>query len=159
MPLLAEERIFSTWLKVFDVEELPTNGGSIRVFAQRPDGTREETERLLAVGDEEHRFSLMDLATYEPVATCIAAVCDVSKFHRQHQARRQDNRCRWRSGEGKHLSECLRLPHVDIVFLVARSTLKQGNLLPGSHIPVYAPDHLDIAKSDTSSFFPGMFNG
>lgn len=50
MSLLAVERIFGACgLKVFDVEEIPTHGGSLRVFAQKAEGARAVTDRLLAL--------------------------------------------------------------------------------------------------------------
>jgi SAM-dependent methyltransferase len=156
MSLLAVERIFSACgLKVFDVETLPTHGGSLRVFAQKQDGIREETDRLLAIRDDEQRFGLTDLATYEQFGTRIAAVCD--EFREFIANAKRDGKTIAAYGaaaKGNTFLNVCGVTNGDIAFVVDRSTLKQGKLLPGSHIPVYAPDHLEIAKPDYVVILP-----
>lgn len=76
LSLAAVERIFeSCGLKVFDVEELTTHGGSLRVFAQLASGKREATERLAVVREKEAAAGLMRMATYAAFDDRIAAVC------------------------------------------------------------------------------------
>ena len=42
----------------------------------------------------------------------------------------------------------------DIAFAVDRNDLKQGKLLPGTHVPVRAPAHLQVAKPDYLVILP-----
>ncbi|QRM45046.1 class I SAM-dependent methyltransferase [Rhizobium sp. BG4] len=154
--LLAAERIFEACgLKVFDVEELSTHGGSLRVYAQRNDGVRAPTERLLAMREEEERFGLKDMRTYREFGTKIAAVCDAFRdFLRQARDEDKVVAAYGAAAKGNTFLNVCGVTRDDISFVVDRSTVKQGKLLPGSHIPVYAPSELERAKPDYVVILP-----
>jgi SAM-dependent methyltransferase len=156
MSLLAVERIFSACgLKVFDVEEIPTHGGSLRVFAQKAEGTRAVTDRLLALRAKEEAFGLKEMATYERFGTRIEGVCEEFKaFLRQAKAEGKTIAAYGAAAKGNTFLNVCGVNTNDIDFVVDRSDIKQGKLLPGSHIPVYAPSHIEAAKPDYLVILP-----
>ncbi|SEH77331.1 Methyltransferase domain-containing protein [Rhizobium tibeticum] len=156
MSLLAVERIFGACgLKVFDVEEIPTHGGSLRVFAQKAEGARAVTDRLLALRAKEEAFGLKEMATYERFGTRIEGVCEAFKaFLRQAKVAGKTVAAYGAAAKGNTFLNVCRVNADDIVFVVDRSDIKQGKLLPGSHIPVYAPSHIEAAKPDYLVILP-----
>ncbi|MDP9812737.1 2-polyprenyl-3-methyl-5-hydroxy-6-metoxy-1,4-benzoquinol methylase [Rhizobium tibeticum] len=156
MSLLAVERIFGACgLKVFDVEEIPTHGGSLRVFVQKAEGARAVTDRLLALRAKEEAFGLKEMATYERFGTRIEGVCEAFKaFLRQAKVAGKTVAAYGAAAKGNTFLNVCRVNADDIVFVVDRSDIKQGKLLPGSHIPVYAPSHIEAAKPDYLVILP-----
>lgn len=156
MSLLAVERIFGACgLKVFDVEEIPTHGGSLRVFAQKAQGARAVTDRLLALRAKEEAFGLKEMATYERFGTRIEGVCEEFKtFLRQAKVAGKTVAAYGAAAKGNTFLNVCGVNADDILFVVDRSDIKQGKLLPGSHIPVYAPSHIEIAKPDYLVILP-----
>lgn len=154
--LLAAERIFNACgLQIFDVEELPTHGGSLRIYAQRQDGKREPTERLFALRAEEERFGLKDLETYRNFGTKIAAVCDEFRvFLRNAKSENKTVAAYGAAAKGNTFLNVCGVTSADIRFVVDQNDVKQGKLLPGSHIPVYAPSELKEAKPDYVVILP-----
>src|SRR5262249_32751177 len=81
--LLVVERLFAGHgLRVFDVDVLPTHGGSLRVHAcHATDATRPRTDRLAAVLDEERQAGLTEPATYDRFAAGVVDVkCQLLSF-------------------------------------------------------------------------------
>ena len=156
MSLLAVERIFGACgLKVFDVEEIPTHGGSLRIFAQKAEGTRAVTDRLLALRAKEEAFGLKEMATYERFGTRIEGVCEAFKdFLRRAKAEGKTVAAYGAAAKGNTFLNVCGVSADDIAFVVDRSDIKQGKLLPGSHIPVYAPSHIEVAKPDYLVILP-----
>ncbi|MES5101145.1 class I SAM-dependent methyltransferase [Agrobacterium sp. BA1120] len=159
--LLAADRIFETCgLKIFDVEELPTHGGSLRVYAQRHDGGRQETERLFALRAKEEQFGLKDVRTYQSFGTKIAAVCDEFKdFLRHARDRNKIVAAYGAAAKGNTFLNVCGVTRDDICFVVDRNSMKQGKLLPGSHIPVYPPSELERLKPDYVVILPWNLKG
>lgn len=156
MSLLAVERIFgSCGLKVFDVEEIPTHGGSLRVFAQKAEGNRAETERLHALRAKEKAFGLKEMATYERFGTRIEGVCEEFRaFLRRAKTEGKTVAAYGAAAKGNTFLNVCGVNADDIAFVVDRSDIKQGKLLPGSHIPVHAPSHIEAAKPDYLVILP-----
>ncbi len=156
MSLLAVERIFGACgLKVFDVEEISTHGGSLRVFAQKAGGKRIETDRLLALRAKEEAFGLKEMATYERFGTRIEGVCEEFRtFLRRAKAEGKTVAAYGAAAKGNTFLNVCSVNTNDITFVVDRSDIKQGKLLPGSHIPVYAPSHIEAAKPDYLVILP-----
>jgi len=65
LSLYTVQRIFSqAGLKVWDVEELPTHGGSLRVYGCHQESGRKETEAVSRILEKEEKEGLRDLTTY-----------------------------------------------------------------------------------------------
>ncbi|MGO4624052.1 class I SAM-dependent methyltransferase [Ensifer sp. 2YAB10] len=156
LSLAAVERIFeSSGLKVFDVEELGTHGGSLRVFAQLASGTRETTESLAAVREKEAAAGLTRMETYAAFDDRIAAVCKgFQAFLARARAEGKTVAAYGAAAKGNTFLNVCGVKPGEIAFAVDRNDLKQGKLLPGTHIPVHAPAHLQVAKPDYLVILP-----
>jgi hypothetical protein len=148
---LTAERVFGAHgLVVFDVEELPTHGGSLRVHASRADGpTRAVTSRVSALRAAEAAQGLGVMATYAGFAE---QVCEVKrKLLAFLIARKREGKRVVAYGapaKGNTLLNYCGVRTDFIDYAADRSPLKQGKLLPGTHIPVVAPERLRETRPD-----------
>jgi SAM-dependent methyltransferase len=142
-------------LAVFDVEELPTHGGSLRIFAAHAEAKRAPTARLEALRSSEAATDLRSLDTYRRFSRkVIEAKLDLLAFliAAKRDGRRvvgygapaKGNTLLNYSGVGPELLE----------FTVDRSPYKQGTYLPGVRIPVLAPDAILEAKPNYVLILP-----
>lgn len=156
LSLAAVERIFeSSGLKVFDVEELPTHGGSLRVYAQLRSGVRETTLELERLRATEALAGLMRMETYTAFDDRIAAVCkDFQNFLADAKAEGKTVAAYGAAAKGNTFLNVCGLSPSEIAFAVDRNDLKQGKLLPGTHIPVHAPTVIEDAKPDYLVILP-----
>lgn len=155
--LYAAERIFAAHaLTLFDVEELPTHGGSLRIYARHAEETgRPLTTRLLALSKREVAAGVSTLAYYasfeERVRESKRKLLDFLI-----RAQRDGKRVVGYGAPGKGntlLNYCgIRTDFVD--FTVDRSPHKQGKFLPGTHIPIHHPDRLREARPDYVLILP-----
>ncbi len=158
--LLSAEAIFAAHaMTIFDVEELWTHGGSLRIYA-RPtaDDSRPITERLLELRRREETAGYRDVATYEHFDE------QVRQTKRKILALLIDLKCRGRTiaaygapGKGNTLLNYCGIGTDFIDFTVDRNPYKQGLLLPGTHIPIFAPERIDEAKPDYILILPWNF--
>lgn len=156
LSLAAVERIFAaSGLKVFDVEELPTHGGSLRVFAQLETGAQPTTERLASIRANEEAAGLTRMDTYAKFDARIAAVCqEFRDFLARAKAEGKTVAAYGAAAKGNTFLNVCGVRPGEIAFAVDRNDLKQGKLLPGTHIPVHAPSHLQVAKPDYLVILP-----
>jgi SAM-dependent methyltransferase len=143
-------------MKVFDVEELATHGGSLRVYACRAeDETRPIEASVRKVIADEEQAGLASVAGYGSFArqvkdTKLAFVDFLLKAAREgksvagYGAPGKSATLIHYCGIGKDL----------IQFTVDRSPYKQGRYLPGSHIPIYHPDRIAETKPDYVVILP-----
>lgn len=157
LSLTAVMRIFAAnGLNVFDVEELPTHGGSLRVFAQRADGGRhEKTARLTKVlaaeadaGIEGRDFYAGFQARAEKVkddflAFLIDAKCKGLKIGAYGAA-----------AKGNTLMNFAGVRPDLIPYVVDRAAAKQGKFMPGSRIPIVAEAHMADDQPDIIIILP-----
>src|SRR5690606_22788537 len=134
-------------LKVFDVEELPTHGGSLRVFACHDDAGHALASSVGAVVAAEREAGLDRLDTYRnfgaAVRTTRRMLLDFLGGARLagrsvvgYGAPAKGNTLLNYCGIGTDL----------IAYTVDRSPHKQGKFLPGTHIPIYHPDRIRATK-------------
>jgi hypothetical protein len=155
--LLSIETIFARHgLTVFDVEELWTHGGSLRIFARHAaDESRPATERLLALRAREEKAGYRKIETYmrfaEQVKETKRKILEVLI-----DAKRAGKTIAGYGAPGKGntlLNFCgIRTDFLD--FTVDRNPYKHGRFLPGTHIPIFPPAHLDEAKPDYIFILP-----
>jgi SAM-dependent methyltransferase len=155
--LLATERIFAAHgLTLFDVEELWTHGGSLRVYGRHADDTaRPVTEAVGRLRDAELAYGLDRMATYERFGAQVEATKRrILAF--LVEARDAGKRVVGYGAPGKGntlLNYCgIRTDLID--FTVDRNPYKHGRFLPGTHIPVHPPEALDAARPDYVFILP-----
>lgn len=156
LSLLAVERIFAACgLVVFDVEELPTHGGSLRIYAQRRDGRRPESASVAKLRAAEAAGGLARAETHLRFGERVGAVCrGFRAFLAEAKREGRTVAAYGAAAKGNTFLNVCGATAEDIAFVVDRNPLKQGRLLPGSHIPVHAPEHLSEARPDYVLILP-----
>jgi len=137
-------------LRVFDVEELPTHGGSLRVYACRAEATRYLTSKR--VSDVLRKESAIGLDTFDGHLDYSRQVEQVKHALLQFliDARQQGARVAayGAPAKGNTLLNYCGIRSDLIAYTVDRSPHKQGRFLPGTHLPIYGPDYLREARPD-----------
>jgi hypothetical protein len=155
--LISTETVFAHHgLTVFDVEELWSHGGSLRIYARHSaDHTRPVTDRLKALRAREVE------AGYERIETYTRFDERVRETKRKLlelliDAKRAGKRIVGYGAPGKGntlLNYCgIRSDFID--FTVDRNPYKHGRFLPGTHIPIFPPEKLDEVKPDYIFILP-----
>lgn len=157
LSLTAVERIFTAnGLAAFDVEELPTHGGSLRVFAQRADtGWRPRLARVDALLDRETRGGLRDAAAYSGLQARAERVKD-DLLSFLIDAKRQGKRIAayGAAAKGNTLLNFAGVRPDLIPYVVDRNPAKQGRYLPGSRIPIVDEGRLRETRPDYVVILP-----
>ena len=145
-------------LTVFDVDEIPTHGGSLRVYVRHdddPDPSKAVSESVEQVAAKEIRAGLREIGTYHAFARRVASVKDeVCAFF--DQARRKSNHVvgYGAPAKGNTLLNYCGLGVADLGYTVDRNPHKQGLFLPGSHVPICAPQQVLEDKPDYLFILP-----
>jgi C-methyltransferase C-terminal domain/Putative zinc binding domain/Methyltransferase domain len=150
-------RIFEAHgLKVFDVEELPTHGGSLRMYLCRADDTSQPVgPRVAELAEREQDAGF---ATPEPYSTFSQRVEEVKRELLDFLilAKRKGKRIAGYGAPGKGntlLNYCgIRTDFLD--YTVDRNPYKQGLALPGTHIPIFHPDRIADTRPDYILILP-----
>ena len=151
------ERIFAAHgLTLFDVEELPTHGGSLRIYARHgEDANRPVGDRVwqLRAREETAGFNRLDRYT-----SFTEQVHETKRRLLEFLigARRKGKRIAGYGAPGKGntlLNYCgIRTDFVE--YTVDRNPYKQGKFLPGTHIPIHAPDMIGTTRPDYVLILP-----
>jgi SAM-dependent methyltransferase len=143
-------------LTLFDVERLPTHGGSLRIYAcHSEERTRPLSERARALLELEKHAGLHDIATYarfgEQVRETKRALLEFLI-----EAKRAGNRIvgYGAPGKGNTLLNYCGIGTDFLDFTVDRNPYKQGKYTPGMHIPIRHPDALLAAQPDYILILP-----
>ena len=158
LSLAVTERIFAAQgLKVFDVEDLPTHGGSLRVFgAHADDDGKTRSPAVDAVIAEELGAGLQDRAVYESFQPRVERVREeFLRFLGDQQEAGKTVAGYGAAAKGNTLLNYCGIKGTGLIrFVVDASPHKQSRFLPGSHIPVIAPDAIDEQRPDFIIIFP-----
>jgi SAM-dependent methyltransferase len=155
--LLAADRIFAVHgLEIFDVEELPTHGGSLRIFARhRGAEGQAPSERVTELIAREKAEGLEGVDYYRAFAEKIRET-KRKLLEFLIAAKREGKTIAGYGAPAKGntlLNYCgVRTDFLD--YTVDRSPHKQGHYLPGTRIPIHAPDHIRETKPDYLLILP-----
>jgi SAM-dependent methyltransferase len=158
--LITAERIFAAHgLTLFDVEEIPTHGGSLRVYGRHTeDGSRPITDRFRELNKREQTAGFEGLEAYVLFAEKVKET-KRKLLEFLIEAKRKGKTIAGYGAPGKGntlLNYCgIRSDFLD--FTVDRSPYKQGKFLPGTHIPILHPDKIREAKPDYVLILPWNF--
>jgi 2-polyprenyl-3-methyl-5-hydroxy-6-metoxy-1,4-benzoquinol methylase len=147
--LTASRALATAGLWVADVEELDTHGGSLRVSARPEEHPGEPSERVKAVLDEEYLFGLHSLAGHAGFASEVLKIkSDLLDFLVNAAREGRSVAGYGAPGKGNTLLNHCGIREDLLQYTVDRSSVKQGKFLPGTHIPIYAPDRLAVTRPD-----------
>jgi hypothetical protein len=158
--LISVETIFvAHGLTVFDVEEIPTHGGSLRIYARHhDDSSKPVTTRLMDLRDREIARGLNGMKAYSSFEEQVKAT-KRNLLDFLIQARRSGKKIAGYGAPGKGntlLNYCgIRTDFLD--FTVDRNPYKHGKFLPGTHIPIFPVEKIDEAKPDYLLILPWNF--
>jgi SAM-dependent methyltransferase len=157
---ITAEKIFAAHdLVLFDVEELPTHGGSIRIYARHKADTAKPVDgRVVEMRTRELSAGFDRMETYstfgEKVRESKRSLLDFLI-----KAKRAGKRVAGYGAPGKGntlLNYCgIKTDFLD--FTVDRNPYKQGKFLPGTHIPILTPDKIAEYKPDYVLILPWNF--
>jgi hypothetical protein len=154
---LTVRRVFEAHeLRLFDVEELSTHGGSLRIYGcHAEDDTKPETDRARELLARERAAGLAELATYRAYAARVQTdKRDTLEFLIRLK---RDGRSIVGYGAPAKGNTLLNYCGIGTDFLdytVDLNPHKQGHLLPGTHIPIRAPEALRETKPDVVLVLP-----
>ena len=155
LSLLTVERIFiAHGLQIFDVDQLPTHGGSLRIYA-RHDAGGEVSQNIVKLRAEEQEAGLASIRTYANFGSRIEATKRALREFLE-DAKRDGKRvlAYGAPAKGNTLLNYCGIGTDLIEFTVDRSPAKQGRFLPGSRLPIEAPHALLDARPDFVLILP-----
>lgn len=151
------EKIFKNHgLALFDVQEISTHGGSLRIFAKHiGDNSKSETDNIFKLRNKEKNAGLMDIKTYQTFSNQVLE----TKFKLLEfliKAKRSGKTVVGYGAPAKGntlLNYCgIKADMID--YTVDRNPYKQGYFLPGTHIPIYHPEKITETKPDYLLILP-----
>jgi len=143
-------------LIVFDVEKLGTHGGSLRVFAQRSDtGSHQLSMRVEELITEENNAGMTTIDFYRGFQEHAEKVKnDFLRFLIEKKIQGKLVVGYGAAAKGNTLLNFAGVKSDLIKYVVDRSPHKQGKFMPGSRIPIFSEDHLNLDKPDFVVIFP-----
>ena len=150
LSLTAVARIFGAFgLRVWDVEELPTQGGSLRVYGCHAEASHVDRPAVAALLEVEAREGLQKLETYQRVQGLAEKVKDDLLVFLIEQKRAGRSVAAYgAAAKGNTLLNFAGVKSDLLPFVCDAAVAKQGRFLPGSHIPILAPAALETRRPD-----------
>jgi hypothetical protein len=150
LSLQTVSRIFAAvGLRVWNVEELPTHGGSLRVYGCHQDDHRSTQDSVSGVLQEETLHGLQDLNTYlkfQPRADKIKD--DLLSFLIEQKRLGKKVVAYGAAAKGNTLLNYAGVKTDLLSFVCDAAKAKQGRFMPGSHIPILSPGRLSEGGPD-----------
>lgn len=143
-------------LKLFDVEEIPTHGGSLRIYAKHvEDHSKKTSNRVDDLLQREQEFGITSIETYQDFENKVKSI-KRKALTILIKLKNEGNTIVGYGAPGKG-NTFLNYTGIKTDFLdyvVDRNTFKQGTYLPGTHIPIYDPDHIKKTKPNYVVILP-----
>jgi SAM-dependent methyltransferase len=142
-------------LTLFDVEELPTHGGSLRIYAKHANDPRGLTERARALKAHEEAIGMHTMAYYEGFAQKVEAVkTGLLAFFDKAAAAGKTVAGYGAPAKGNTLLNYCGVTPAQLRYTLDRSPHKQGKFLPGTHVPIFGPERVLEDKPDYLLILP-----
>ncbi|WP_246164268.1 class I SAM-dependent methyltransferase, partial [Xanthovirga aplysinae] len=157
LSFITVEKIFAAHgLCVYDVEELPTHGGSLRIFVKhKEDSSREIAPKVKDLKERETSRGLMDPSFYLSFGERVKETKrKLLEFLISAKKKGKTIAAYGAPGKGNTLLNYCGIKTDFIDYTVDRSPHKQGNFLPGSRIPVLSPEYIQKTKPDYVLILP-----
>ena len=157
LSLTAVQRIFAAnGLTIFDVEEHPTHGGSLRVFAQCADtGKQPVSDHVAKIIREEDAIGIQTEKYYLAFQARAKKVKDdFVNFLADAKRQGKTVAAYGAAAKGNTLMNFAELGSDLIQYVVDKNPAKQGKFMPGSHIPIVSPEALHSQRTDYLIILP-----
>lgn len=151
------KRLFeSVGLEMFDVEEIPTHGGSLRIYAKHKDDTSKAiTPNVEALLQKEISRGITDLAYYHNFQQKAMDVkLAMLSFLVEQKQKGKKVAAYGAAAKGNTLLNYCGVKHDLVDFVVDSNPHKQGKYMPASHIPIVREDHLKAERPDYVIILP-----
>jgi 2-polyprenyl-3-methyl-5-hydroxy-6-metoxy-1,4-benzoquinol methylase len=157
LSLYTIQKIFGAQgLTIFDVEELPTHGGSLRIYAKHTENTAEVvTGRVQSLLQKELEHGINKLEAYKNFQQRVFNVkLDILQFLIEQKKKGKRVAAYGAAAKGNTLLNYCGIKHDLIEFVVDANPNKQNKYLPASHIPVVNEQVLKEARPDYVMILP-----
>lgn len=156
LSLIAVDKIFkSVGLSVYDVEELSTHGGSLRIYGCHSNSNKLPSEAVGRILAKEIEFGLDQISTYTDFQDKVIAIKNqFNKFLIEQKSQGKKIAAYGAAAKGNTLLNYAGVKTDLIDFVCDAAKAKQHKYMPGSHIPIYPPQHLLESKPDLVIIFP-----
>jgi SAM-dependent methyltransferase len=144
-------------LEIFDVQELKTHGGSLRIFAKHKEDSSKQVENTVhAMLEKESKAGVTTLAYYQNFQQKVEKIkYDFIEFLIQQKRNGKKVIGYGAAAKGNTLLNYCGIKGNDLIeFVVDASPYKQNKLLPGSRIPVFSKEKIEAYKPDFVIIFP-----
>ena len=154
--IVVEKLFASHGLTLFDVEELPTHGGSLRIYGRHTEDTSKPVEqRIINLRTREKDAGLTILESYRSFADKVKATkYKLVNFLIQAKRERKAIAGYGAPAKGNTLLNYCGIRSDFIDYTVDRNPHKQRHFLPGTHIPIHGPDRIKETKPDYLLILP-----
>lgn len=154
---LTVEKVFAKHgLQLFDVEELPTHGGSLRIYAKHQnDMAKEISKNVVTLKEKERKYGLDKLSTYLDFQKKVELFKEqFLNFLTKAKSEGKSIVAYGAPAKGNTLLNFCGLNSSTIQYTVDRSPHKQGKYLPGTHIFINEPEKISSTKPDYLIILP-----
>ena len=142
-------------LAIFDVEDLPTHGGSLRIYAKHMGSIYKTTKRFQEILDLETEFGLLDIETYTKFGTSVEKTkMDLLNTLIKIKKSGKSIVGYGAPAKGNTLLNYCGIRKDFIKYTVDINPYKQGLFLPGTHIPIKHPNQIEIDRPDYVLILP-----
>ena len=142
-------------LRVFDVEQIPTHGGSLRIFGCHNTDTRADSAAVTRVLAEEISNGLQDLPTYQRFQRAADIVKNrLLAFLVEASLAGKSVAAYGAAAKGNTLMNYAGIKPDLIGFVCDAAVAKQNKFMPGSHIPIFTPDEMHKRRPDYVVILP-----
>ena len=158
--LISAEAIFAGHgMTIFDVEEIWTHGGSLRIYARHAaDDSRPVSDRVIELRTREENAGYRTIETYtsfeervrETKRKLLELLIEIKRSGKTIVGYGAP-------GKGNTLLNYCGIGTDFLDFTVDRNPYKQGRFLPGTHIPIHEPERIDQVKPDYIFILPWNF--
>jgi SAM-dependent methyltransferase len=150
------ERVFEAHgLRLFDVQQIPTHGGSLRIFGCHEDDERPRSDAAGELLERERAAGLDDLQTYLDYGTRVVAdKRQILTFLIDLKAAGNSIAGYGAAAKGNTLLNYCGVGRDFLDFTCDANPHKQGHVLPGTHIPILPPDAIAQRRPDVVLILP-----
>ena len=143
-------------LELFDVDEIPTHGGSLRIYAKhKEDISKSVSDKVKLLLEKELNKGFSSLSYYRNFQQkALNVKLDISSFLIEQKRKGKRVAAYGAAAKGNTLLNFCGVKNDLIEFVVDANPNKQNKWLPGSHIPVVYEDHLKAEKPDFVIILP-----